>query len=68
MKRMLLAYCILNLMCLLSIIQRFILENSRVIEQIQNVLRGFEVRSVPEVKFNEVEALKSEIFSSAINQ
>ena len=31
-------------------------------EQIQNVLRGLKLGLVPEVKFNEVEALKLEIF------
>ena len=45
------------------------MQKSTVIEQVQTILRGSEVIGlVPEVKFNEAEAVKSRNFSPAINQ
>ena len=49
---MLLLYCISNIICLLSITRRFIIQKNRVIEQVQNI----EVRSCTE---SEIESPKT---------
>ena len=68
MKRMLLLSCILNIICLLSITWSLFMQQSRVIEQVQKILAGSEVRSCAGSEFNEAEAVKSRNFSAAINQ
>ena len=44
------------------------MQKSRVIEQVQQILRGSEVRSCAGSEINEAEAVKSRNFSPAINQ
>ena len=68
MNRILLLYCIFNIICLFSITRRFIIENRRVIEQYKIFQEVLNLDPVPEVKFNEDETLKLEKFSSVINQ